>query len=561
MADTSIKFIQNSFQQGMNQQVDPTKIAKDEFPLAINTRIRYDILQSIKNPKLVTGLSAGKFQGLYTAGSYVLLFIAGLAYYKNFEFPSSAFAQIVGFLMDPMVDTIWAESVPESTMNFSRSLVGAPINGGVNLTSSITGSARCVVCQDGINPPMIINFVGNARAADGFNEWTMATREYVPIGKQMLYLNGILYLLSPDGRKLYRSIDGRPLDFMVNITAAGNKPPGNEADAGANTTAIPIGFENPTGLFPLNTDDGGFMVSSQRFSNKIIPDFTLPSPFDQPVYDIHPLFPTGALNQFSYIDLLGDSAFIDFTGIRSFNAVQQAKFSGKNLPFSAKVSSLFKNIIQTNPCAGKFDNYALFAVQTVYGSGILIYDEIAQVYVGLDIYAGVAQIKQFAEIITPSYRQLLFITTDNKLYEAFNDVTTATRQIYLGEWTTGDPNVQQQPYQVRVVIVNATEAGTITLQPFCEGKPGTALPKPFIATAPPETVPRVVPFGAVTLKNVQNITWDINQASTPGMKLGLLITIEGDCDISHVAILSESDTQTTDQSREASDWVRFRGGT
>jgi hypothetical protein len=188
----------------------------------------------------------------------------------------------------------------------------------------------------------------------------------------------------------------------------------------------------------LNTPDNGFFVSTLRDSTKVVPDFSS-LVWGEPQFDNVPLFPTGALNQFSFVDVLGDSAFIDFTGVRSFNAVTQFRYEGKNSPFSRKVYNLFKDVTQTTPCCGRFDNYILFAVETIYGSAVLIYDEIAQAWVGLDLFPGVAAIKQFAEIKTRTARRLLFITTDHKLYEAYASPVTAPLKIYVGEWCSQDP--------------------------------------------------------------------------------------------------------------------------
>ena len=98
------------------------------------------------------------------------------------------------------------------------------------------------------------------------------------------------------------------------------------------------------------------------------------------------LFTANSINQHSFVDLLGDFAFIDPEGLRSFNAVMQSKNEGRNSVFSLKVAQLFRGVIQeSGKCAAiVFDDYALFACKTIFGHGILVFDTLTKQFVSFD---------------------------------------------------------------------------------------------------------------------------------------------------------------------------------
>jgi len=554
MADP-LQYIQKDFSGGMNQQVDPTRIGPNEYPLGINLRNRYSVIETINQPVQETSLPPGIIQGLYAAGAFAIAFVNGKAYYRDYSTPGTQFIRVDPFQLSPDAPVVFAELVPASTLNFQRIPASDDRLSPVALTSQVSSTPQALIAQDGVSQPWIISPDGKGRPAQTYADWTVDNREYVPIGRNMLFAGGILYLVAPDGVDIYRSVSGRPMDFMVNVTSpAGDKPAPTEADGGAQTSSHRVGYEPITCLASLNSPDGGFFVSTPKNSTKVVPDFTALI-WGEPQFDNSALFPTGAINQFSFVDILGDSAFVDFTGIRSFNAVLQFRYEGKNSPFSAKVFNLFKEIVQVNPCAGKFDNYAFFSVQTIYGPGVLVYDEITSSWVGLDIYPGVGAIKQFAEIKTTTFRKLLFITEDNKLYEAFAGAT-APLTLYAGEFCSNDPKMEQTGMVFKVILVDAKEDGTITVTPFIDRKAQTPIPTPVTAVLPSNPVPMVVPFGVSTSDTVQSKTFEIGRVQS-GWKVGMLITVDFACSISHLSLTTEAETQEVAPQEEAARYSAF----
>ena len=210
-------------------------------------------------------------------------------------------------------------------------------------------------------------------------------REYVPIGKQMAFHGGKLYVASADGTKLYHSVSGRPLDFMVPVNEDGGKIHAKESVGGVEAVAYTISNDPITCLKSLNT--GELFVGAFNSSYTVKPD-TVNTIFGEPTFTKKFLFSTGPVNQNSVVDLLGDTAFIDRHGIRSFNAVQQAETLARDIIFSLPISDVFKDVAQDGSfqCATVHDGYALFHVLTNLPEQYLtvVYDMATKKFVSLD---------------------------------------------------------------------------------------------------------------------------------------------------------------------------------
>jgi hypothetical protein len=554
-----LDYNQESFLGGINQQFDPTRIGKNEYMLGINVRNREDVLMPIKEPLDITNKKPkGKLQGIYGAGNLLVLFVDGKAYFKDFiSNPESPFYHVPGGMqLDKDVENIFAEFVPASNINFFRAQ-NAETNTNINATvqyhyktTFLNGrkwksaiSPTGLLVQDGINQPWIIT-EGGSRVTQTYEQWKVFGgetgeedfREYVPIGKQMLYSNGVLKIVSSDGKQVFRSVTGRPLDFVIAIDGI----EGNKA-ADASETSYKPEYNTITSLKDFNaTTTKGFFVGTRTTSRLLIPaaDALLFGESLGVTYSF--LFPTGPANHFSVVDISGDTAFITDSGIRSFNGTQTLLYESNNDPFSAKVYRLFDGVTQVSPCACNFDNYALFAVTTKYGPGILVYDTLSKSFCSLDIYEGVSQIKQFAVVQYNNIKRLFFYTDDNKLYEAYASDKTATAQVYIGEFTSGDPAIEQQATVLNVVLIDAEESGTITATIMVDRKSD----EPQIKTvekrieAQPVGSPIQIPFGALSKDTVQNFTFGNLQAAT-GWKIGYLIKWNCMASLSHIKVSSE----------------------
>lgn len=535
-----IEFNQESFLEGLDQQVDSTRISKSAYTLLINGRNRYDMIRPVKLPLLITDpqLAGSNLQGSYDIGSVQIVFKDGRAYYKDENFPASNFNQVPDFLMDANAPLLFAEAVPTSYVNFMR----VPVENDtrrteVRLVSPITGSTAGLVVQDGINQPWIINSDLTARQLNTYADWEVAgLREYVPIGKQMMYSNGILYVVSPEGTSFYRSVTGRPLDFMVNIDNNGDKLP-LEADGGAASVSFSVGFEPVTCVSRLPSDDGSFFVSTGSKASYIVTPLIEPVDLilGEPDYAIAFLFSDGAISPFGFIELIGDSAFVSFTGLRSFNAILQLKNEGKNSPFSKKIGPILQSIVQDYTAAINFDNYALFAVNTIYGRGIIVYDTLNQVFAGLDIYPGVEQIVKFTAVKTILGTRLFFSDALSNYYEAFASDDIATCSIYIGDWCSGDPNMEQKPWQLKLVFNDCRSTGDVTAAIYTDKLRGGELTNEIPQTVAIASETLIdPPFGVSTADTVQVIDFDFTKKGRQGWRVGFYVTWAVDAKLSHV---------------------------
>lgn len=528
---------QTSFVGGMNQKVNSIRLNETEYPLLVNARNRYDDVRPVKLPMAQLDVEIrGAKQGGIEVGSTVILFVEGRAYFKDFSFEGSVYQQVPGLLMDPNAPTIWAAAVSASSLNFSREPVATDGNKKtqVKLITAINSSPQVIVVQDGFNQPWGIFPDMTARQLQNFQEWSLDSREYVPIGREMLFKNGKLYIVLPDRKTIAHSVTGRPLDFIIQITNDGNKVSPEEV-GGAISTSHKVDFDDITCIADLNVENGGFLVATENNSYIVIPVLTPEELiFGEPTFRNQYLFSAGMLNNFSFIELIGDNAFIDKNGFRSFNAIQYYNTEGNNSPFSQQLGPVIQGIEQTITAAKNFDNYAFFACETIYGPGIVLYDTLTEIFVGLDLYPGVGLIKQFFEIKTDTRRRLFFIDDEDNFYEAFGG-GTATCGIYIGDWASNNPAISQKTSHLKLVLSNIREPGELQVECYVDKKLGVIFSKQLEANFVAETT-LAVPFGTSSADTLRTISFDFGRALL-GWRAGFWITWTCDAVLSSVSYL------------------------
>lgn len=424
-------FIQIDFSGGMNLFDQADKAAPDEYGLSFNVRSRKKSLFGVKEPLEDEDAPMGKKQGIFAFDRYLLLFCRGHAYYKDVN--TSGWTQVADFAMDPDVNIYYTQAVPASTLNYKRRLAaestvaGNAAESGMLLDPlSVNGTLGGLVVQDGINRPWIIFSDATAAQIQSYEEWTEDQREYVPVGKNMAFVNGILFVVSSNRKRLYRSVSGRPLDFVVNVTVSGNK--GGNAD----TTAYSPSYSDITALFPLNS---GELLVGTAFSCHPIEFNYDRLIFGEPTFLNRKTIFAGIVNQQSIIDKLGDYVFIDYDGLRSFNAVSQNTNEGRNSIFSARVQPLFEGIKQQEDfsCVAQFQDYLFFGAFTTRGFGNVVYDTTRERWQSFDRY-GIGAIKQFG-IATFDVNPRIFAITDTKVYELFAGTDYAESMLSTGAYS------------------------------------------------------------------------------------------------------------------------------
>jgi len=275
------EYNQQSFIGGMNLLVDDTRLQPNQYRLAFNCHNRYDVLDSVFKSVLDTNTPAGIMQEITTFGEYVILFVSGNAYFRHYS--QEVWTQIAGFGMSIDAPRFWTVSIPVAVTNYGRLAKTVDINGqpvvsslaGIASSQSIAaafgGNTPGLLVQDNINQPRFIYLGDNGfpvvRITQTYEEWSAEygtgdqygvlltdNREYVPIGSTMAWADSILYIASQDGNTIYRSVSGRPLDFVVNINIDGTK------GGDATTTSYSVGVGGITCLRPNN--DGSLFVAA-----------------------------------------------------------------------------------------------------------------------------------------------------------------------------------------------------------------------------------------------------------------------------------------------------------
>jgi len=425
---------------GMNQFDDPANIDfATEYYLGVNVRIRGGVVSPVAGPLNITSdLPAdGAVQGMYGVGNFLVVFIAGSAYYKDYTAAVPVWNPVIGFSPN-MTKTgrIYACAIPTSTVNYIRTSNNAVnYKQGVSLSGTRNSSPTGFVIMDGFSLPYIIFSNGTSRQINSFGMWTKDNPEYVPVGILPFYHDGILYCIGADlngnFNQIYRSVSGRPLDFMVAVDINGNKISNLEAESGAPAVAYRVDYDDVTYIGAITTVDQGFLICTAKNSYIVLPDY-VNTIFSEPTYSNQFLFSVGAVNSNSVTDVSGDTTVIHYRGIRTFNGVATAKFEGKNAPFNLKINALLDGFVQSSVACTTYDNYAVYAVQTKYGYGLLWYDTLFSQWVSIDLYPATSAIVMFATVVVGLVNKLFYYTADNQLFECFAGGNLSPA-VYLGE--------------------------------------------------------------------------------------------------------------------------------
>jgi len=457
---------------GINQLSDITKLSDNEYWILINARVRKNVVEAVQLPLNVTNnlSEVGNIQDISAAGSLLVAFAGGKAFYKT---TGGTWLLIESFTMGSIQSRVYTALIPASTVNFTRAVTSS--TGTLTLGGAVGASPSALIVMDGVLQPWVIFPDGTARVTDTYGAWTLAHPEYVPIANYPMFYNGVLYAVMAEGanpasrkNQIVRSVTGSPLNFLIAVTPTGDKTSSNELEGGALALATNVDYNDVTCLAPLNANDGGFFVGTQHSSFIVYPDYNNLI-YAEPTFRNQSITSIGPLNPDSVVDVLGDVAFVHDTGIRSFNGITQFRFEGRNAPFSGPINSLIDGITQTSAATGTHDNYALFAVTTIYGNGILWFDTLLQKFVSLDIYPGVGTIQKFASTLDNGTRYTYFMTTTG-VYRLFGSSERATVSLYGAEVVPADDYKSVKMQTLRLGFNNVIEGGTLEASLYVNGQ-------------------------------------------------------------------------------------------
>jgi hypothetical protein len=293
--------------------------------------------------------------------------------------------------------------------------------------------------------------------------------------KQMAYKDGILYGISPDGKTLYRSVSGRPLDFVIAVDKNGNKA------GAADKVAHAIGFDHITCLHTLPS--GELLVATVNQFSPLTINYSK-TYFGEPTFINNKAFPVGVVNQFSLLlsykdNGYTDTYFVDIDGMRSFNAAALDRNEGRNSVFAAKIDDVLADK-QVITCAINFQDYSIFSIKTIYSEDnlVAVFDNKLNCWVCFDDY-GIGTIKQFALATQGTSPRLYAITTDDKLYQLFASEEVLQSTVSLPAVTTGRASMQIKLSKTFAVMVGGTEIGEINATSYANGLSNGVVTKPI----------------------------------------------------------------------------------
>jgi len=439
---TSNTITQIDFSGGMSALWDPTKTAPNQYRIGINCRARKNGIEgSFKPTKIPTPNLI--HQAIFSADDKLVLIAGGQAYVLT----NGVMNRVESFsALSTTADVVYHEAVP------------APTNFFVNDTyaSSVSTTPECIVLQDGENVPRLLLSNLASQLAGVYANWSYGNPAYVPIGKQMAFSGNKLFVVSTDGKKIYQSVSGRPLDFVLNIR---NGKKGGDAD----TTYLAVSAAKLKAI--VGTQEGGVLGFTGYRAYTLTPQDAVRTIFGEPYMRPAELFPVGAVNNTSFTRSNGETLFISSRGINKFNETQQVKWQSNISPFGAPIVDFIVRPITRVACAS-LDDYTFFALSTVFGDGVLVYDNQLQAFVGIDL---VGAVKEFAYVEDNGTPRLYYITYTNELYE-YNLFSgeTSDYAVYFGEYNSGDALTRMRPTSVECVFGNVENAGVATVEMFID---------------------------------------------------------------------------------------------
>jgi len=577
---------QKSFKGGMNLLVDDTRPTADiegdtsrsaygininQYRIGFNVRCRYDVLDPILSSYIDSSAPVGIKQGITTFGNYLILFCAGKAYFRPFN--TIGWTQIPTFAMSPIAQRYWFIAVPLGETNYARVATPAANSTGVaagnttgsasssvnrvNIASAFFGNIPGLLVQDGVNQPQFIyldanNFV-QCKVTQTYAQWTFTwtsdpssatygtvtvdERSYVPIGTYMEIYNGILFIVDSEGENIYRSVSGRPLDFVVNVDINGQK------GGDATTTSYSVGVG---GISCLKNLPAGLFISAGNacFSITLNTNINAPLLFGEYTFIRTPLFTASCITDKAIIDINGDTGFVDVRGLRTFNSILQLNNEGRNSVFSKTVSSLLDDIVQ-NPnavAAVNFDNYALFAVNTIYGNVIVVYDTINQVFSSVDInqFSSTTGISQFA-LVSTDQLALFAITTDNKVIQLYAGPNYDPCTVRFMSVCSQNPKTQVKQSEFRAILSEFVQNSTATLTVFVDNRLSGNSEKKTISYVAPNPAYSASPSFTDANTQVQPLFWSTPNAAE-GWKSFNVLTWTGGGRITNILTVTTDNT-------------------
>lgn len=438
---------QSNFAGGMSAIFDSTKTPTNQYRLALNGRVRRNAFEG-RFEYVYYDTPSGLHQTVFARDSDLFVVVGGLL--QKVLLPST--------LAVPVTQEVPLSSTAEYIYHLA---VPAPNNYIVNgqYKTEVSTYPEVVILQDGLIQPLLLLPDGTIRSSKTYQDWSYDAPEYVPIGLFMASSGNKSFIVSPDRKKIYQSVSGRQLDFVLDFDDAGNKR------GDASTTALVVATNTLTAAVP--SQNGGLITFTEYNSYAFDPDSNRDLFFGEVPLIPRDLFPVGAVNHLSFSFANGESIFVNAAGIQSFNQVMQEFRASNNTPFGAPIVD-YLSLPLTTTASATVDDYTFISVATIFGPGILVFDNRLSVFVAIDLTPGL--VKEFAVLSYNGLKRLFFITATG-LYELpIYSGQRTTAHLYLGEFSSDEANRTSRVVGVNLGFNDVRATGNIVCELWTDKK-------------------------------------------------------------------------------------------
>lgn len=435
-----MKINQLDFSGGMSALLDITKTAPDAYRFALNARIRKNAIEPAYRHIKYNSPST-LHQAIFSNDSQLALIAGGQVLKVDLDDNITIPIGGASGTIDPTAARVYHQAIP------------APTNWLVNNTyqPTVASFAQAIVLQDSVNQPILLFPDFSYRAAKTYDDWTYEDPEYIPIGSFMAWSDNKLFIAN--GSKIFQSVSGRAVDFVININNNGDK------QGTADTTALAATTSRLTAL--QSAQGGGLLAFTKYSAHGLTPQYTVATIFGEPYYVPNDIFPVGAVNDLAFAFANGESLFISPAGIQAFNQVLQVKRTSNATPYGAKIIDYIIRPV-TETATAMVDDYTFIALNTIFGPAVLVHDNVLNTFVGFDLTDGL--VKEFATIEDGGLTRLFYITATG-LYEIpIYDGTKATAAVYFGEYSSGQAAVKLQVTDIHLGFNRISQSGEITCE-------------------------------------------------------------------------------------------------
>jgi hypothetical protein len=308
-----------------------------------------------------------------------------------------------------------------------------------------------------------------------------------------------------------------------------------------------------TALSRVQSTQQAFLLTTARSSYLVIPDYTRLT-FAEAALTNQALFQVGALNEQCIVDVLADTAVIHYSGIRSFNAILNLKFEGRNAPFSRKIEGLLSGITQTNAAAIGYDNYAAFSVNTIYGPAIVWYDTLLEEYASIDQFTGIGNVKQFTVLLTQTDRRLFFYTSDNRMFEYFAGSEVASARVFIKDFIPQELDAEHSIANLRAHFTAPLTDGYVQASVITDGRLVDVKAQQVSAAALLTSSRSMIPYAISSNGSPDNIPvqFGFKEAVCQGYRTGLMLEWNANMALTGAEIeLNESTAPMPEQAKAA----------